>query len=111
MPLDTDKGEDVAGLGSEYLVCKTADWCGSPFFEAASDAARDAFQASGCILPPRFKTEDVLVQAYPGANKLLFLFQRRIKGEDHFYPYVFDLEPKTVTQLRLIGMWPTRTIQ
>ena len=111
MSLDMQKGEVVGNLGPDYIVCQTLDWCGSPFFEAASAAARDAFQASGCILPPRFKTDDVLVQAYPSANKLLFLFQRRIRGEPNYYPYVFELDATTVNQLKLIGKWPARTIQ
>ena len=82
----------------------------NPFFKSkyadlAEISAAQAFLAAGALAPLSIDYEDVIVQEYPTANKLVFLFQRRIAGREHFYPYVFDLPADMVAGLRASGRW------
>ena len=105
MPLDKHKGELIGYLGDDYVVVPLAQWGDTPLYRQAEDAAAAAFMASGAIVPFSFDDHDVVVQEYPRKHKLAFLFQKRIKGKEHFYPYVFDLPPQVVTELALVGRW------
>jgi len=99
------KGEKIAGLDGDFIVSPTSRWTDTPLFEDAALNAAKSFQASGALLPIDIKAEDCIVQEYPKSNKLLFLFVRRIRGQEHFYPYVYDLPPAMVAELRTIGRW------
>lgn len=105
MPLDRDKGEIIGDLGAHYFVAPFERWAETPMFAEAYYNAIEAFRASGAVGTPRITQEQVLIQEYPDLNKLAFLFQARIKGKEHFYPYVFSLPGNMVASLRLAGRW------
>lgn len=105
MPLDQTKGEIIGDLGTNYFVAPFLRWAETPFFGQAYDHAIEAFTISGAILPIKITQDQVLIQEYPDSNKVAFLFQMRIKGKEHFYPYVYELPPAMVSSLRLVGRW------
>ena len=105
MPLDRTKGEMIGDLGSSYYVAPFARWAETPLFAEAYHHAVEAFVASGAILPVKIMPDQVLIQEYHDTNKVAFVFQARIRGQEHLYPYVFSLEPAMVSQLRLINKW------
>lgn len=99
------KGEKIQGLDGDFIVSPTSRWTDTPLFEDAAKQAAKSFQASGAMLPIDIRADDVLVQEYPASNKLCFLFVRRIRGHEHYYPYVYDLPPAMVAELKTIGRW------
>lgn len=105
MPLDRKNGEIVGDLGRDFQVAPLDRWAGTPLFAEASAHASRAFIQAGALLPIEYRDQDVLIQEYPRQHKIAFLFQRRIAGKEHFYPYVFDLPIKLVEHLRASGKW------
>lgn len=105
MPLDMTKGEIIGDLGASYFVAPFARWANTPLFAEAYHHAIEAFVASGAILPVKIGQDQVLVQEYHDKNKVAFVFQHRIRGREHLYPYVFTLEPEMIAHLRLTGHW------
>lgn len=105
MPLDREKGEVIGDLGSDYIIGKIETWAPTDMFVVAYSNAIDAFIACGAVPPISIKPEDVMIQEYPSLNKLAFLFQRRIAGKEHFYPFVFDLPMQMIRDLRASGKW------
>lgn len=105
MPLDHAKGEIIGDLGTDYVVAPFLRYAGTPLHWDAMRHAVAAFQAAGALLPITFEPDDVLIQEYPRHNKLAFVFQRRIAGKEHLYPFVFDMPPKMVAELKNLGKW------
>lgn len=105
MPLDKVKGEQIGGLGHVYRVVPAAKWRMTSLFESAATAAEEAFTRSGALAPITFDEEEVLVQEYPKAAKLAFVFCKRIRGNEHFYPFVFDLPPQMIADLIVTNKW------
>ena len=99
------KGEKIQGLDDDFIVSPISRWTDTVLFEDAAKNAAQSFQASGAILPIDIRADDCIVQEYPKTNKLLFLFVRQIRGKEHFYPYVYDLPPAMVAELKTIGRW------
>ena len=108
MALNRDKGEIVGDLGHDYVVVPLSRWGDTPLYDQAEMSAARAFMAAGALAPLSINHDDVMVQEYPSAHKLVFLFQRRIAGKEHFYPYVFDLPADMVAGLRASGRWGRR---
>ncbi len=108
MPLNKEKGEVIGNLGTDYVLAPLDRWANSGLFTEALKHAVDAFVSAGAILPCIVEPDDVLVQEYPRQNKVAFLFQRRIAGAEHFYPYVFDLPPQMISKLAASGKWGHR---
>lgn len=105
MPLNRETGEIVGDLGADYIVAPFSRYAETPLLGEAIAHATDAFVAAGALLPISIREPDVLIQEYPATNKVVFLFQRRICGKEHFYPYVFSLPHQMVQALRLVGRW------
>ncbi len=105
MALDRTKGEIIGSLGVDYIVVPLNRWADTPLYLQAEEHAAKAFLSAGALAPLTIDDEDVLVQEYPARNKLAFLFQRRIAGKEHFYPYIFDLPDNMVAELRTVGRW------
>ncbi len=108
MPLNRQTGELIGDLGPHYQIAPLDRWASTPLYAQAEKHAAEAFFAAGALAPLYFRDDDVLVQEYPSQRKLAFLFQRKIAGKEHFYPYVFDLPDDMVAQLRAIGKWGYR---
>lgn len=105
MALNRTKGEIVGDLGHDYVVVPLSRWGDTPLYDQAEMNAARAFMAAGALAPLSINHDEVLVQEYPAAHKLVFLFQRRIAGKEHFYPYVFELPADMVAGLRAAGRW------
>lgn len=105
MALNRIKGEIVGELGTDFIVVPLARWGDTTLYQQAEEHAAQAFLSAGALAPLTIYDDDVVVQEYPSKNKLVFLFQRKIAGREHFYPYVYDLPPKMVAELRTIGRW------
>lgn len=105
MAINRETGEIIGDLGTNYYVAPFSRWAETPLFAEAYYNAVDAFVSSGAILPVTIREDQVLVQEYPDKNKVAFLFQLRIKGKDHFYPYIYDLPGNMVASLRMTGRW------
>lgn len=99
------KGERIQGLGEDFVVVPTSRWTDTVLFQEAYDNAVKSFEQSGALIPIRIEDTEIMVQEYPKDNKLLFLFYRQIRGRDHYYPFVFNLPPPMVAELRTIGRW------
>lgn len=99
------KGEIVGDLGRDFVVVPLARWGGTDLYMKAEAAAAQAFLSAGALAPLSIDDEDVMVQEYPTHHKLVFLFQRRIAGKEHFYPFVYDLPPTLVAELKTVGRW------
>lgn len=105
MPLDREKGEVLGDLGTDYIVVPFSKWAGTGLPEDAAKRAVAAFREAGALYPIEISEADVLIQEYPRLHKVVFLFQRKIKGVEHFYNFTFDLPPKMVAELRATGKW------
>lgn len=107
MSLNRIVGENVQGLGLGFRVVPLSNWTDTPFWEAATMSAAEAFRKAGALLPISIDAEDVLVQEYPHTlpPRLLFLFHRTIAGRSHYHPHVFELSPATVEDLKLVNRW------
>ncbi len=105
MPLNRETGEIIGDLGTSYYIAPFARWVDTPLFGEACSQAADAFISAGALLPVDFREPDVLIQEYPDTNRVAFVFQRKIGGREHFYPYIFALPHPMVQSLRLTGRW------
>lgn len=109
MPLDKVKGEPIDGMPDDYIVVNISKWRNTPLMPQAAEAAADAFIAIGALLPVWFEEDDILVQEYPRSGQIAFLFQRRIRGETHYYPYVYELPKAAIKELVAEGLWTPPT--
>ena len=98
-------GEAVEGMPDDWIVVPTSRWTSTYLWDEARQAAAENFRRAGALLPVIISADDCIVQEYTDDNKLLFLFVRCIAGTEHFYPYVFTLEPRMTAELRNTGMW------
>ena len=105
MPLNKDAGEHIDGLPGAYRVVPNQKWRESKLFDQAAEEAAKIFAAQGALLPIGFDDDEVLSQEYPSSNQLAFLFVKNIRGQEHFYPYVYALPVEMVAELAAIGRW------
>lgn len=105
MPLNREQGELLGELGPEYIIVPFAKWAGTGLPEDAAKRAAAAFREAGALYPIEIAEDDVLIQEYPRLHKVVFLFQRKIAGAEHFYHFTFDLPPQMVAELRATGKW------
>lgn len=111
MPLNPEQGEFIEGLGKLYRVVDKEKWASTPLFEEARVRAHEAFRrTSGKFIndetsPLEVRCDNFVVQEYPLVSKLAFIFSANINGEEHFYPYVFDLSKAFTDQLHAEGFW------
>lgn len=109
MAFDKTKGESIDGMPDDYVVVSVHKWRDTPLLPQAVEAAAEAFQQAGALLPVWIEEDDILVQEYPRTHQIAFLFQRRIRGEEHFYPYVYELPAEAIKELIVSGLWTTPT--
>lgn len=108
--LNHERGELIGDCGPDYVVVPVYKWSDTAFYDQAVAAAKRAFEEAGALLPIHIDGRSILVQEYHSANRLVFLFHRKIAGEDYYHPHVFDLSPGVVKELTDAGRWhrPTR---
>jgi len=109
MPLDKTKGEEIEGLGSAYVVAPLSKWIDTPLIEMAAQHAAEAYIKAGAMVPISFNEEDILIQEYYRDAKIAVVFQRRVRGEEMLYPYVFDLPHDLIAELVASGRWKSPT--
>lgn len=107
MPLNHQTGESLDGMPGHFVANKD-HWRNTSLWNTACEQAAQAFHASGAMFPVLFDDSDILVQEYPSAKKLVFIFLRGIAGHEHYYVYTFDLDDKAIAELRVTGRWPYR---
>ena len=111
MPLNPEQGEVLPGLGKLYRVVDKEKWARTPLFEEARVKAHEAFRrtagkfVNADTKPLELYCNNFVVQEYPLQSKLVFLFHAVINGEEHFYPYTFELPRSLTEQLHVEGMW------
>lgn len=111
MPLDRENGEKLEAIPGAHVVIPTeilaglsnvmADyevWDGirkvkgrRTLFADAVVHAFESFAKAGSLSRSPFDDEDMLVQVYPDLGKVAVLFQRRIRGEDHYAWRAYEL--------------------
>lgn len=99
-------GETLPGLGRG----KPADlekWaCIPDLFNTALAAAYGAFDEAGAPADHQLGPDNLLIQEFHLASKLVFTFWMPIKGEDTYFHYTFDLPPNLIAELAVTGRWP-----
>ncbi len=105
MGLNRVQGELIGDLGRGYVIAPTSNWSDTILFEQAAEHAFAAFRQSGSMSIKHFDEDEVLVQEYPQKRKLAFLFCRKIQGNVHYYPFVYDLPDEMIAELRNMGRW------
>ena len=105
MALNRETGETVGNLGPDFIIAPLSKWMGTGLAEDAAKQAAHAFREAGALYPIEITEDDCLIQEYPRLHKVVFLFQRKIAGEESFYVFTFDLPPKMVADLRATGKW------
>lgn len=104
--LNRTEGEDLPILGRGKVV-DTDKWAGVfDMLEVAAGAAASEFRKKGAPWPVKFAADNVLVQEYHLQGIVMWLFWLRIKGEDYYYHYKFELGNKVIGELVSMGMWP-----
>lgn len=103
--LNRVQGELIGDLGRDYVVAPNSRWTDTSLYEEAAKHAFAAFRQSGSMSLDGFDDGEVLIQEYPRKQKLAFLFCRRIRHHMHYYPFVFDLPPEMIAELRNMGRW------
>lgn len=98
-------GEVIEGLGHQFRVVPNSKWRESRLFEEAANRAAAAFLKSGALWPITFDEHEVLVQEYPSDNKIVVLFSKKIRGREELYPWVWELPPQAVKELKALGKW------
>lgn len=106
---DKRTGELIGDLGANYRVVDNVKWRDSQLFEVAASRAAKAFWQSGALLPITFDDEEVLTQEYPHTGKLVMLFGKVIRGQKHFYPYIWEFTDAQVAELTALGKWAPLT--
>jgi len=109
MPLDKTKGETIEGLGEDYLIAPLSKWIDTPLVEMAAQHAAEAYIKAGALSPISFDEEDILIQEYYREAKVAVVFQRRVRGEEMLYPYVFELPHNLIAELVATGRWKAPT--
>ena len=105
MGLNRVQGELIGDLGREYVVAPVTRWKDTILFADAAEHAAAAFRQTGSLAINSFSDEEVLIQEYPTKRKLAFLFCRKIRGQAHYYPFIFDLPDEMIADLRNVGRW------
>lgn len=78
--------------------------------ETAAQHAADKFVEVGALRPIKFMEDDVVVQEFHTIGKLVFTFQKKIRGAEYYVPYEFQITPDVASQLAVIGMWSSPSI-
>lgn len=109
MSFNREKGEFLAGLGTDYVIAPNGRWTDTPLYDEAARHALEVFRESGSLaIRQHFDDDEILVQEYPKSRKLAFLFCRKIRNEPYYYTFTWDLPPEMITELRMSGRWGYR---
>ena len=76
--LDRMNGELIEDLGRGWINVPIAKWADTWFWAEACAQAETAFRKAGCQITVTFDEQSVLVQEYPLAKKVAFIFHRRV---------------------------------
>jgi hypothetical protein len=110
MTLNKEHGEVIEGLGAMFRVVDVEKWAGTGIYEQAALAATEAFRKSeGKFFNGndviQFGRNEVVAQEYPLTDKLAFIFERRVNGQEMVYPYVFSFPPEMIDRMVSEGHW------
>lgn len=125
MPLDTTNGEPIEGLTGPFRVVPAQKWMfltrlkvdylvPHPFrtikkqraiFLDSAEKAIEAFEKAGALRPIRFGERDILVQEYPQAKAVVFVFRRKVADVEKFVPVKYELGPEVIGFLKTTGRW------
>jgi len=107
MSLNKIDGEPLPGLGVGKPASPEKWACVPGLFKTALAAAYEAFDAAGAPEDQELGPDNLLIQEFHLASKLVFTFWLVIKGEDKYFHYTFDLPPGLTSELALVGRWPS----
>ncbi|MCK9549206.1 hypothetical protein [Aquamicrobium sp.] len=130
MPLNRDAGERIEGLSDNFRIAPLAKWreltgiqvpyqipgkfrprtATRPMYEDALETAKKAFADAGALIPVVISESDVLVQEYPADQAVVFVFYRKIAGEDKFVTRRYDLDDRLIGFLKTTGRWEDTTV-
>lgn len=104
--LNKKDGETLPIIG-KGVVAPVEKWANVlDMLTIASEAAAAEFHKLGLSLPVEFREDDILVQEYHRLDMLMFIFCKRVKGQDHYYWYKFEFGLPMVRELTAAGLWP-----
>jgi len=130
MALNRDCGERIEGMSDKFRIAPLAKWrdltgiqvpyqipgkfrprtATRPMYEDAVETAREAFAGAGALMPVVINESDVLVQEYPDEKAVVFVFYRKVAGEDKFVTRRYDLDEKLIGFLKTAGRWEDATV-
>jgi hypothetical protein len=122
MPLNRTKGEHIEGLGEDYRTVPLSKWSDTNLWDAACREANAAFAKAGCMVAVVFDEAHVLIQEYPGQDRIAFLFNRKVPvapwkrsdpsevHKDLYHPVVIRLSPGLKNELVMAGRWPKKVV-
>lgn len=105
MSLDKTRGEVIDGLGHAFRVVPNAKWRDSKLFEQAATKASEVFIRAGALWPVSFDDAEVIMQEYPAERTLAMVFAKKIRGNEHLYPWVWELPIEMIKELKALGKW------
>jgi hypothetical protein len=99
-------GEDLPGLG-KGRVASVEKWADiEDMLAIAAQVAADKFHEAGAPKDISLTEDNILVQEFHLASKVVFTFWLPINGADHFYHYTYTLGPAMLAELAVTGKWP-----
>lgn len=107
MPLDREHGEMIDDLGPHDAIAPLSKWYDCGLVQDAAQQAADVYAQAGAMIPVVFAEDDILIQEYHQQQKVVVLFQRKVRGEELYYQYTYDLPNDLVADLALTGKWPS----
>jgi hypothetical protein len=123
MPLDHERGEQIEGMDSVYVVAPFEKYASQtrlttlikqkrqfrrdkvvevPIVKAAMEYAADAFAKKGLRIGGDI---DILCQEYVKIGVVAFLFCARIEGQEYYVTAPFKLGEEQIRDLTLRGLW------
>lgn len=123
MPLDHERGEQIEGMDSVYVVAPFDKWAeqtrltarikekrqfrrdkivDKPIVTVALNHAAEAFAKKGLRIGSDI---DILVMEYPRVSTLCFVFCAKIEGQEYFVTAPFKLGEEQIRDLTHRGLW------
>lgn len=108
MPLNHELGEPIDGLPSQFRVVPNTKWRETQMFEQAATIAAEAFFEKGALLPVTFDDREVVTQEFWTLPAIVFVFCKKIRGEEFLSVRKYDIPPDMMRELRANGLWEAK---